>query len=69
MTITKLWASIKRMVTPTPELFIHVQCPKHGEHTHLIVSKYEKFWCQFCFLDSLGPSLPIIEKPLEKKHD
>lgn len=39
-----------------------VACPKHGEHAHAIVSNidgHEGVWCQLCWLESLGPSLPF----------
>ena len=38
-----------------------INCPKHGEHHHAIVSTvpgHEGAWCQLCWLESLGPSLP-----------
>ena len=40
---------------------ITVICPKHGEHEHAITSNipgHEGAWCQICWLESLGPSLP-----------
>ena len=44
-----------------PHETITVICPKHGEHEHAIVSNiegYEGVWCQLCWLESMGPSLP-----------
>ena len=44
---------------------ITVICPKHGEHEHAIVSNiegHEGVWCQLCWLESLGPSLPYRKK-------
>ena len=40
---------------------VTVICPKHGEHEHAITSNipgHEGAWCQLCWLESLGPSLP-----------
>jgi hypothetical protein len=40
---------------------VTVICPKHGEHEHAILSNikgHEGAWCQLCWLESLGPSLP-----------
>ena len=40
---------------------ITVICPKHGEHEHAITSNipgHEGAWCQICWLESMGPSLP-----------
>ena len=47
-----------------------VKCPKHGEHPHVIKSDikgHEGVWCQICWLEMLGPSLPHEFKriPLE----
>lgn len=39
-----------------------VNCPKHGWHEHAIVSNIEGHvgaWCQLCWLESLGPGLPV----------
>ncbi|CAB5219939.1 hypothetical protein UFOVP239_13 [uncultured Caudovirales phage] len=44
-----------------PEPHVVVMCAKHGEHDHAIVSGipgHEGMWCQLCWLESLGPSLP-----------
>jgi hypothetical protein len=40
---------------------ITVVCPKHGEHEYAIESNIPGFqgvWCQICWLESLGQSLP-----------
>ena len=40
---------------------VTVICPKHGEHEHAITSNspgHEGVWCQICWLESLGPSMP-----------
>jgi len=40
---------------------ITVICPKHGEHEHAITSNipgHEGVWCQICWIESMGPSLP-----------
>ena len=40
---------------------ITVICPKHGEHEHAIVSNipgHEGVWCQICWTESMGESLP-----------
>ncbi len=44
---------------------ITVICPKHGEHEHAITSNIpgrEGAWCQLCWLDMLGPSLPYRKR-------
>lgn len=44
---------------------VTVICPKHGEHEHAIVSNiegHEGVWCQLCWLESMGPSLPYHTK-------
>lgn len=36
-------------------------CPKHGKTEYVIESTipgHEGVWCQLCWLESLGPSLP-----------
>ena len=41
-----------------------IVCPKHGTHKHYISSDIEGYqgnWCMLCWLESLGPSLPIVE--------
>jgi hypothetical protein len=43
-----------------------IVCPKHGTHKHYISSDikgYEGHWCMLCWLESLGPSLPVVEQP------
>lgn len=38
-----------------------VICPKHGEHEYAIESTipgHEGVWCQICWIESLGSSLP-----------
>ena len=40
---------------------IVVICPKHGEHEHAITSNipgHEGVWCQICWIESMGQSLP-----------
>jgi hypothetical protein len=40
-----------------------INCPKHGLHSHTIVSTiegHEGYWCQICWLETLGESLPLI---------
>ena len=51
-----------------------VICPKHGEHEYAITSNIpgqEGAWCQICWLESLGPSLPYkwSATPPEAKQD
>jgi hypothetical protein len=39
-----------------------IVCPKHGTHNHHISSDiegHEGHWCMLCWLESLGPSLPV----------
>jgi hypothetical protein len=53
------------MQEPVDMETITVICPKHGEHEHAIVSNiegHEGAWCQLCWLESLGPSLPYRKK-------
>jgi hypothetical protein len=43
-----------------------IVCPIHGRHTHHISSDikgHEGHWCMLCWLNSLGPSLSIIDEP------
>ena len=43
-----------------------IVCPIHGKHTHYISSDiegHEGHWCMLCWLNSLGPSLSIIDQP------
>ena len=45
-----------------------VICPKHGTHANSIVSKindHKGVWCQICWLESLGPSMPFEERPFK----
>ena len=38
-----------------------VICPKHGEHEYAIISNipgHEGVWCQLCWQESMGPSMP-----------
>ena len=40
-----------------------VVCPKHGTHSHTIVSTikgHEGHWCMICALESLGEPLPTV---------
>jgi hypothetical protein len=49
-----------------------VICPKHGKHEHSIVSRiegHEGVWCQICWLESLGPTMPSEQVPFELKLD
>jgi hypothetical protein len=42
-----------------------INCPKHGIHEYFITSTvdgHEGHWCQICWLESLGPSLPLVEE-------
>jgi hypothetical protein len=41
-----------------------INCPKHGIHNQLITSTvdgHQGQWCMLCWLESLGPSLPLVE--------
>ena len=41
---------------------LQIVCPKHGTHNQYISSNikgHEGHWCMVCWLESLGPSLPI----------
>jgi hypothetical protein len=43
-----------------------IVCPTHGTHKNHISSDIENCkgnWCILCWLESLGPSLPIIDEP------
>jgi len=49
-----------------------VICPKHGEHSNSIVSNikgHEGVWCQICWIESLGESLPYIKKPFTLENE
>jgi hypothetical protein len=42
-----------------------VVCPKHGTHKYYISSDiegHEGHWCMLCWLESLGPTLPLVEE-------
>ena len=44
---------------------ITVVCPKHGAHEFAVLSDipgHEGAWCQLCWLESLGPSLPYRKR-------
>ena len=46
-----------------------IVCPKHGTHNQFIVSNiagYKGHWCMLCWLESLGPALPVVEEPVEE---
>ena len=46
-----------------------INCPKHGIHEQVITSTvagHEGHWCQICWLESLGPSLPLVEQEAER---
>ena len=41
-----------------------IVCPKHGTHPNYISSTikgHEGYWCMLCWLETLGPSLPVPE--------
>lgn len=47
---------------------ITVICPKHGEHEYAIESTipgHEGVWCQLCWTESMGPSLPYRKHAAE----
>ncbi len=51
-----------------------ITCPKHGEHHNVINSNikgYEGHWCQICWIEMLGESLPAVYKevPFRKMDD
>ena len=42
-----------------------INCPRHGIHSHIISSTIEGHkghWCQICWLETLGESLPLISE-------
>jgi hypothetical protein len=42
-----------------------IVCPRHGTHNQLISSTVEGHkghWCMLCCIESLGPSLPIVDE-------
>jgi hypothetical protein len=43
-----------------------IVCPKHGTHNQFIsstIESHEGHWCMLCWLEGLGPSLPIVDQP------
>jgi len=45
-----------------------IACPKHGTHEHYISSTiegYEGYWRILCWIESLGPSLPLVEEQID----
>ena len=45
-----------------------IVCPKHGTHRHYISSNvegYEGQWCLLCWIESLVPSLPLVEEQID----
>lgn len=55
-------------------MMIQILCPEHGTHEHAIVSDipgHEGAWCQMCWLESLGPSLPYkkLRRPIPHEDD
>ena len=45
-----------------------IVCFKHGTHGHHISSDiegYEGNWCMLCWLESLGPSLPLVDTEIQ----
>lgn len=43
----------------------YIECPKHGEHQHVIKStipNYSGYWCQICWLETLGSPMEPIYK-------
>ena len=45
-----------------------ITCPRHGTHRHYISSDiegHEGYWCMLCWIESLGPSLPLVEEQLD----
>ena len=42
-----------------------IVCPTHGTHKHYISSDiqgHEGHWCLLCWLESLGPSFPVVKE-------
>ena len=42
-----------------------IVCLKHGKHKYYISSDIERYqgnWCMLCWLESLGPSLPLVDE-------
>lgn len=51
---------------------VTVICPKHGEHEHAIVSNipgHEGVWCQICWTEAMGPSLPYKRNSITLQPD
>ncbi len=49
-----------------------INCPKHGLHEHMIssnIESHEGSWCTLCWLESLGPALPVIQASVEQTND
>jgi hypothetical protein len=47
--------------TVSVQMRTEATCPKHGKTEYVIESTipgHEGVWCQLCWLESLGPSLP-----------
>ena len=45
-----------------------VKCQKHGKHSNVIRSNikgHEGVWCQICWTEMLGPSLPYEVKKVQ----
>lgn len=45
-----------------------IVCPKHGKHQQYISSNiegYEGYWCMLCWIESLGPSLQLVEEQID----
>ena len=45
-----------------------VVCPKHCTHKYYISSDiegHEGHWCMLCWLETLGPTLPLVEEQLD----
>lgn len=46
----------------------HAVCPKHGAHQcaiHSTIPGHEGAWCQICWLESMGPPLPVEHLPVK----
>ena len=60
------------MISTTEMMQTFVICPKHGKHANSIVSRvegHEGVWCQICWLETLGPTMPSEQVPFELKLD
>ena len=52
----------KQQIVTNKQHIPFVTCPKHGRHSHTIHSTipgHEGRWCQICWLETLGPALPV----------